>query len=105
VSTGAYRYRASIVLHAPESEARARVAPNYGTLEAIDARRCRLSTGASSLDGLAIGVSMIGLPFEVESPPELAAHCAALATRLGDAAGRSRGARPAAGKRTRRTSG
>jgi hypothetical protein len=56
----------------PVGEARARITRSFGTLEAVDARRCRLVSGGSSLDGLAVWLAMVGRPFEVERPPELA---------------------------------
>jgi predicted DNA-binding transcriptional regulator YafY len=82
VSSAPYRHKARVVVHAPVDEMRARVPPAYGTLEPIDARRCRLLTGASSLDGLAIWLAVTGLAFEVEDPPELGAHLRVLGERL-----------------------
>jgi len=82
VSSAPYRWQARVILGVPLDEARARVAPSYGTLEPVDAGRCRLSTGGSSLDGLAVWLALTGLPFAVEDPPELAAHLDRLARRL-----------------------
>jgi predicted DNA-binding transcriptional regulator YafY len=90
ISAAPYRYRARVLLHLPLGDARARIAPSYGTLEAAGARRTRVQTGASSLDGLAVWLALLGVPFEVEDPPELRAHLGDLGRRLLGAAARRR---------------
>jgi predicted DNA-binding transcriptional regulator YafY len=79
-------YRAEIVLHAPAAEMRAKVPSQYGTLEEIDEATCLLRTGAPWLGGLAIYVAMIGVDFEVRSPPELRELIGELAERFAAAA-------------------
>jgi predicted DNA-binding transcriptional regulator YafY len=86
VSTGVRRYRARFTLHAPIEVIADRVPPTSGLLEPIDARTCRLHTGADSLDALAVHVALIGVDFEVHEPPELLDHIRTLAGRLARAA-------------------
>jgi predicted DNA-binding transcriptional regulator YafY len=82
-----HRHQARVLFHAPVAALRAKIPPAYGTLTAVGKRRCRLDTGGSSLDGIAVWLAITGYPFEVESPRELAAHVGVLARRLARAAG------------------
>lgn len=82
LSVAPYPHRARVVFHAPAETIRARVSPAYGSVEAIDDARCRLETGARSLDGIAMWIAYLDVPFEVESPPELVARLRALSERL-----------------------
>jgi predicted DNA-binding transcriptional regulator YafY len=82
VSSAPYPFRARIVLHAPLAVIAGRLSPAMGTLGAIDAGRCELRTGASSLDSLAAWISLLGVDFEVCEPPELIEHLRRLAERL-----------------------
>jgi predicted DNA-binding transcriptional regulator YafY len=78
------RYQATVILHAPLEAVAHRVPHAVGTLEAIDARRCLLRTGADWLGGLAVYVADIGVDFTVVEPPEFAErvrHLAALFAR------------------------
>jgi predicted DNA-binding transcriptional regulator YafY len=79
-------HRARVLFHAPLAVVRAKIPPAYGALTAVAKRQCRLETGGSSLDGIAVWLAVTGHPFEVESPPELAAHLKVLARRLSRAA-------------------
>lgn len=79
-------HRARVLFRAPLAAVRAKIPPAYGALTAVSTRRCRLETGGSSLDGIAVWLAVTGHPFEVESPPELAAHLKVLARRLSRAA-------------------
>lgn len=106
--TGMFQHRASVLFDAPADALRAKVPPQYGAIEPVGPGRCRLTTSASSLDGIAVWLAILALPFEVESPPELRAHLDALADRLrssGSPARTSRGAtaaaRPRSGGRSR----
>ncbi|MEU0101034.1 YafY family protein [Streptomyces sp. NPDC006267] len=71
VAVSVYAARAVILLKAPPAEAARRVSPSAGVLEAVDADSCRLTSGAASLDEMAVHILMTGLDFEVIEPPEL----------------------------------
>ncbi|UWE09157.1 helix-turn-helix transcriptional regulator [Actinacidiphila bryophytorum] len=86
VTSRAYRFQAVVVLHAP-AEAVARYAwAGFGTVTARDESSCELRTGFESLDALAMYVGMLGVPFEVREPRELADHLRTVAARLARAA-------------------
>jgi predicted DNA-binding transcriptional regulator YafY len=85
LSTSAYAFQASILLHAPLELVAERVSPAAGVLERIDAKHCRLLAGAPSLDALALWICLIGVDFEVEQPPELVRHLRVLHARMGRA--------------------
>ncbi|GGO84129.1 helix-turn-helix transcriptional regulator [Wenjunlia tyrosinilytica] len=82
VSTGAYRYRARITLHAPIERMALKVPPTTGFLEAIDDRTCTLRTGSNALDALAVYIALIGVDFVVHEPPELVEQVRTLAGRF-----------------------
>ncbi|MER7700880.1 MULTISPECIES: YafY family protein [unclassified Streptomyces] len=71
VAVSVYAARAVILLKAPPAEAARRVSPSAGVLEAVDADSCRLTSGAASLEEMAVHILMTGLDFEVVEPPEL----------------------------------
>ncbi|WP_188195653.1 helix-turn-helix transcriptional regulator [Nonomuraea sp. SYSU D8015] len=85
ISSAPYRYQGRFTLHAPAATVAERVSPTTGTVEPIDERTCTLVCGSNSLDELALWVALIGMPFTVHEPPELAEHIRTLATRLMDA--------------------
>ena len=90
VAYAQYPYRARVVLQAPVETISDRVPPTAGVLEAVDAQRCRLHTGASSLESLAVHLALIGVEFQIEEPEELIDHVrriAELFTRATQAAG------------------
>jgi predicted DNA-binding transcriptional regulator YafY len=91
VSSGAYGLRARVVFAAPAEAVRATVPPAYGVVTPLGPDRCRLEAGASHLDGFAVWLAIVGLPFTVEEPVELRARLRELAARLA-AAGREDGA-------------
>ncbi len=93
ISTGAYRYRARLTLHAPVRVAADRIPPTIGVLTALDEHTCELRAGSNSLDELTLYVGLFGFAFQVHEPPELVEHVRVLAARLG-------GAVPAAGQVT-----
>lgn len=70
--------RAVLKIHAPASELAGRV---EGEVTSIDAHTCRLELASDSYDVVAFVVGMLDVPFEVESPPELAGRLRALAAR------------------------
>ncbi len=81
-----HKVQARVLFHAPLGALRAKIPPAYGTLTANGPRRCRLETGGSTLDGIAVWLAVVGIPFKIESPPELAKHLKALGQRLSQAA-------------------
>ncbi|WP_439379892.1 helix-turn-helix transcriptional regulator [Amycolatopsis lexingtonensis] len=78
--------RARLKLYAPAAELAGRV---DGELTPIDAGTCRLELASDSYDIVAFVVGMLDVPFEVESPPELAERLAVLSSRYASAAGGS----------------
>ncbi|UOX92016.1 WYL domain-containing protein [Amycolatopsis sp. FBCC-B4732] len=70
--------RARLKVHAPASELAGRV---EGELTPIDERTCRWELASESWDVVAFVVGMVDVPFEVESPPELAERLRALSAR------------------------
>ncbi|QKW34611.1 WYL domain-containing protein [Actinomadura sp. NAK00032] len=82
ISNAPYRYRGRFTVHAPAAAVADRVPPTAGTVEAVDERTCTLLCGSNSLDELALWVALIGAPFTVHEPPELAEHVRALGARL-----------------------
>lgn len=87
VTSRAYRYQAVIVLHASAEALAQYTWSGFGTVTARDGGSCELRTGFESLDALAMYVGMLGVPFEVREPPELAGHLRTVAARLTRAAG------------------
>jgi predicted DNA-binding transcriptional regulator YafY len=86
IAASGYAEVARVVIHAPVEVIADRVSPSAGVLEPIDASRCRLVTGARSVETLAAWIGMLGFDFEVEDPPALVAHLRALASRFQRAA-------------------
>jgi predicted DNA-binding transcriptional regulator YafY len=82
VHSGGYALRARVLLHADAEAVRAAVGPRHGTVTPLGPGRCRLETGASSLDGVAVWLAILGHAFEVEDPPALRVRVGALAERL-----------------------
>lgn len=74
VSSALYPYRVQVVMRAPIEAVRERVRASSGTLEAIDARSCRLRTGGRSLESVAVWLACAGFEFQIEDPPELLEH-------------------------------
>jgi predicted DNA-binding transcriptional regulator YafY len=88
ISTGVYRYRATLIVHAPAQAVADRVPPTAGVVEAIDEATCRLHSGANDLDWLAAHIGVLGFEVEVVDPPELVDRIRAMADRLRRAAAR-----------------
>lgn len=88
VSTAPYRHRARVRVHAPAAEVARRIPPTVGQLTAVDDDTCLLTTGADSLDALALHLALLGADFEVLEPEALADRVRAMADRLTRAAGR-----------------
>jgi predicted DNA-binding transcriptional regulator YafY len=81
ITAAGFRVRARIVVHTPTDELAARLPAAVGVVEALDEHRCVLSTGADSLETVALYLGMLGADFEVAEPPELLAHVRELAGR------------------------
>jgi predicted DNA-binding transcriptional regulator YafY len=81
VSTGAYKLQARVVLHVPLAVAQRAIGP-YGTVTAIDGKRCRLVAGAPNMDAMIFWLGMSGFPFSIEDPPELARRVREVGDRL-----------------------
>ena len=94
VSAARDRVQVEVILHAPAERVASRVPWGSGTVEPVDERCCRLRTGADWLDGLAVYIAIIGVEFEVVSPPELTERVAALGEMFTRAARRSDGVAP-----------
>ncbi len=75
------RHEAEVILHISAGDLTAR-REVWGDVEPIDERRCRMRTWDHDLDWLALRIAMLGVDFEVQSPPELVAHIAALGERF-----------------------
>jgi predicted DNA-binding transcriptional regulator YafY len=93
LSTAPYEARVSVILHAPLDVMTRRVSPSAVLLEHVDAARCRLRAGASTLGGLVAWLLMLDVDFEVEDPPEVLEHVTAMRARLGRVLGASAPAR------------
>jgi predicted DNA-binding transcriptional regulator YafY len=87
VSAAAWRWRARITVHAPAEVVTERINPAVGVVEAVDEHTCVLVTGADSIDVIAVYASLLGVDFDVISPPELVEYVATLAGRYARAAG------------------
>ena len=76
VSAAAWRFIASVTVHAAADFVSARIPPVAGTVEAIDDATCLFHTGADSAEALAVNIGRIavhGLDFTVTEPSELVA--------------------------------
>jgi predicted DNA-binding transcriptional regulator YafY len=78
--------RPKVRLHAPASEFTGKV---NGIVTPIDDRTCLLELASDSYELAALVVGMLGVGFEVESPPEFAEHLRALSERFAAAATKS----------------
>jgi predicted DNA-binding transcriptional regulator YafY len=82
VTTAPYRYRARVRLHAPVPEVAEHVPAAVGVLEACGDGTCVLSTGANSLESLAVHLALLPMDAEVLEPSELREVLATMAARL-----------------------
>jgi len=83
-----YLHHATVVVHAPPGALEAYLGWVGGVPEPIGDHATRITTGANSLDALAVWLGCLPHDVEVESPKELADHLALVAVRLGKAAQR-----------------
>src|SRR5579884_592502 len=77
-----YPARARVILHAPVETASKWVPASAALIEPINATRCRVQIGASSLESLARWLGSLGIDFEIEDPPEFAQHIRRVTERL-----------------------
>lgn len=82
VSTAVYRYQARIRLAMPAAQAVERVPPATGVVVPRDEGSCELTTGADSVEAIAVHLAMLGCDFAVLAPPELGEAVQTLADRL-----------------------
>ncbi|HET6737348.1 MAG TPA: WYL domain-containing protein, partial [Kribbella sp.] len=82
VAYGGYRYQTRILVHAPAEQVADRYGPNVASVTAIDDTTTLAETGANELAQLALYLGVLGLPFEVQEPPELIDAIRELTTRL-----------------------
>jgi len=86
VAASGWNVHARLRVAAPAAAVLERINPAVGVVEAVSATESVLVTGADSLATVAVFSGMLGLDFEVESPPELRAELRTLATRYARAA-------------------
>jgi predicted DNA-binding transcriptional regulator YafY len=82
VSYAAYPFKARVTIYAAIETVAERVSPTAGAIEKLDEHTCMLSTGAHSLDMLAIHLAMIGVDFQIHEPVELVDHLRGMAERF-----------------------
>ncbi len=88
VVSSPYRYRASVLVHAPVEVVREKVTATSAVVSAYDERTTLLETGGDSLYALAFHLVWLGHDFEVLEPAELQVALGELGARLTAAAGR-----------------
>ncbi|MFD8568577.1 helix-turn-helix transcriptional regulator [Streptomyces sp. NPDC057694] len=82
VSTRAYATEAVVRLLVPVDEARQRISPTAGTIEAETEETCLLRTGAVSLDVMVWHIASTGFEFEVVEPAALTDTISSVRDRL-----------------------
>ncbi|TDC87763.1 YafY family transcriptional regulator [Nonomuraea deserti] len=79
VSTAMWRFRATVLLHAPAEQIEAM---RLGLeVEPVGEATCRIELGNDDLHGMAVWIGFLGVDFEVLDPPELAEHVLRLSER------------------------
>jgi predicted DNA-binding transcriptional regulator YafY len=81
VARTGWAVHARLVIDAPRDEVVSRINPTVGTVEPLADGRSVLVTGGDTLEIVAVWISMLGLDFVVEEPPELVDHLRGLADR------------------------
>jgi predicted DNA-binding transcriptional regulator YafY len=76
------RFEAVVTLRVAAEEIAGRVPAHWGSIEPIDARHCRFTTGDDDLSWLGLRIAMLGVDFEVQEPPELLEQLRGLSQRL-----------------------
>jgi predicted DNA-binding transcriptional regulator YafY len=90
VTSGPYRYKARVRMHASAVELADQMPADAGRIEPHGPRSCTLHVGASSVERLAAHLCTLGIDFEVIEPPELVAAVRALGQRCARATKRRR---------------
>lgn len=72
---------------APVSVVSEKLIAEAGSLEAIDDTSCRYIASAESWEWLSVTLAAIGVPYTIESPPELISYSRKLADRIAEATG------------------
>ncbi|HTD07744.1 MAG TPA: YafY family protein [Solirubrobacteraceae bacterium] len=85
ITTAPNRFEAVVTLHAAADEIEARVPAIWGTVTPIDEHSCEYRTGDEDLRWLAWRITMLGVDFQVNEPPELVEHLQTLSLRFGRA--------------------
>ncbi|GAB3717283.1 YafY family protein [Nocardiopsis oceani] len=80
-SSAAWRYRASVTVHASAEEVERRITPAVGTVRPLDTCTCVLDTGADSPRTIAVYLGMLGLDFTLDGPAEVVEHLRELSER------------------------
>ncbi len=83
------RYEARVTLDVPAHEIAERARWLWGSVEPIDERTSEFRTTDDDLDWLTQRIAMLGVDFEIRSPPELIAHMSGVAERLARGVGAS----------------
>ncbi|MGH1564350.1 helix-turn-helix transcriptional regulator [Mumia sp. DW29H23] len=86
VASAGWSVHTRITVAAPADEVRARINDAVGVVEAIDDETCVLVTGGDSVEIIAVYIGMLGLDFQVDSPPELVEQVRLLGRRYAAAA-------------------
>ncbi len=81
------QYEARVVLDVPADTIAERARWLWGSVEPIDDRTSEFRTTDDDLDWLTLRVAMLGVDFEVRSPPELIEHMSGVARRLAGGVG------------------
>ncbi|WAU83167.1 YafY family protein [Streptomyces sp. Qhu-G9] len=81
VSSASWRHHARVTVHAPATAVIEQINPAVGTVQALDTDTCVLTTGADSVQRLAVYLGMLDFDFDVTEPAELVDHLRRLADR------------------------
>ncbi|WP_406297062.1 YafY family transcriptional regulator [Embleya sp. NBC_00888] len=79
------QFRARVLVRAPIGTVAEKVPPAFGAFAVVDDDTCVFETSASSIENLAVYISLLDADFEIEDPPELVAYIRRLARRYGGA--------------------
>ena len=88
MTTALYPRHAKVRLRASAEDAAQHFPPSTGALEAIGPDQCVLTTGAYSLDDIAMHLGVLDIEFTVLEPAELRSRVKAIADRFHRAAQR-----------------
>ncbi|MEU5539185.1 WYL domain-containing protein [Streptomyces sp. NPDC020362] len=81
LAAGPGNCRAELIVHAPIGRAAEGVPASLGTLERLDAHRCRLRTAVDSREYLAFRIAALRLDYTLVGPPEIVPHLRRIAER------------------------